>query len=224
MANQLNLDTQIKGSRQPYFATDSGAANAYAVATVAPLGPSLKTGSKILFIAAHANTGASTLAVNGGSAIPVKKSVSTALASGDILLGQVVEVVYDGTNFQMMAGAGATLNTFAVVSAVTGKPAASQIVAIYTAFSTETFPANFGSPNQSYGSVGTNPTSTASYTVNKNGSSVGTVSISTSGVFTFTTSGGTSFSLAAGDRLTIVAPSSQDATLADVGITLVGTR
>jgi hypothetical protein len=133
---------------------------------------------------------------------------------------------FNGTNWTLLKPPTPTppVNLFAVVSAVTGKPAASQIVAIYTAFSAETFPANFGSPNQSYGSVGTNPTATAAYTVNKNGSSVGTVSISTSGVFTFTTSGGTSVSLAAGDRLTIVAPSSQDTTLADVGITLVGTR
>lgn len=138
--------------------------------------------------------------------------------------GQGAWLFLDGTNWQAVTSSGSTATTFGVVSAVTGRPAASQIVAIYTAFSAETFPANFGSPNQSYGSVGTNPSSTASYAVNKNGSSVGTISISTSGVFTFTTSGGTSFSLAAGDRLTIVAPSSQDATLADVGITLVGTR
>jgi hypothetical protein len=133
---------------------------------------------------------------------------------------------FNGTNWTLLKPPTPTppVNIFAIVSGVTGKPAAGQIVAIYTAFSAETFPANFGSPQQSYGSVGTNPTATASYTVNKNGSSVGTISISTSGVFTFTTSGGTAISLAASDRVTIVAPSSQDTTLADVGITLVGTR
>jgi len=107
-----------------------------------------------------------------------------------------------------------------VASAVAGKPSAGQIVAIYTAAYAVIFPANFTSPD-SKGSVGTNPTATATYTVYKNGSSVGTIAISTSGVFTFTTSG---FTLNAGDRLTIVAPGSQDTTLADVGITLVGTR
>lgn len=170
------------------------------------------------FFCAVKNLGAGTATLTPSSGT-INGAANLALTTG-----QGAWLFLDGTNWQAVTSTGAVVNTFGVVSAVTGKPAASQIVAIYTAFSAETFPANFGSPNQSYGSVGTNPTATASYTVNKNGSSVGTISISTGGVFTFTTSGGTSFSLAAGDRLTIVAPSSQDTTLADVGITLVGTR
>jgi hypothetical protein len=146
------------------------------------------------------------------------------LSNISLSTGQGAGLFFDGTNWQAVTSSGTTVNTFGVVSGVAGKPGASQLVCVYTAFSAQTFPANFGSPQQSYGSVGVNPTATASYTVKKNGASVGTISISTSGVFTFTTSGGTSFSLAVGDRLTIVAPSSQDATLADVGITLVGTR
>jgi hypothetical protein len=43
-------------------------------------------------------------------------------------------------------------------------------------------------------------------------------------VFTFMTTGGASQSFAPGDRLTITAPSPQDATLSDVAITLAGTR
>jgi hypothetical protein len=109
------------------------------------------------------------------------------------------------------------------VSAVVGKPAAGQLVLIYTAEATETFPANFATPN-SYGSCGVNPTSSAIYSVYKNTTAVGTVTISTSGVFTFATTSGAAFTLNAGDRLTMVAPGSQDTTLADVGITLVGTR
>src|SRR5438034_2626344 len=80
----VNIDTQIKGSRWPAWGVDSGTANAYAVTTTASLGPALKVGSTIEFIAQHANTSASTLAVNGGSAIPIKKNVSVALAAGDI--------------------------------------------------------------------------------------------------------------------------------------------
>jgi hypothetical protein len=109
------------------------------------------------------------------------------------------------------------------VSAVAGRPAAGQLVCIYTAAAAMIFPANFATPD-SKGSVGVNPTATATYTVYKNGATVGTVTISTAGVCTFATTGGVSFTLNAGDRLTIVAPGSQDATLADVGITLVGTR
>jgi len=109
------------------------------------------------------------------------------------------------------------------VSGVGGKPSAGQLVGIYTAGASFIFPANFASPN-SYGTVGTNPTATATYSVYKNGSLIGTIAVSTSGVFTFATSGGVSVTFNAGDRLTIVAPGSQDATMQDVGITLVGTR
>lgn len=71
--------------------------------------------------------------------------------------------------------------------------------------------------------VGTNPTSTAVFTVLKNGASVGTISISTVGAATFVTSGGAT-SFAAGDRLSMTAPSPQDATLADISIVFLGAK
>lgn len=75
----------------------------------------------------------------------------------------------------------------------------------------------------SYGHVGTNPTSSAAFTVKKNGSTIGSITISTGGTFTFATTGAET-TLAAGDRLTIEAPTPQDATLADVGFNLAGAR
>jgi len=81
-------------------------------------------------------------------------------------------------------------------------------------------------PDDFAGSVGhctTNPTATAAFTIAKNGVSIGSMSISTSGVFTFATTGGAT-SLVAGDRITITAPSPQDTTLADVAFTFKGTR
>lgn len=85
------------------YAADTGAANAYVVALTPA--PTLVAGSKVVFKAVHANTGASTLAVNGGSAVAITKQGSTALASGDIAAGQIITVIYDGTQFQMTAGA-----------------------------------------------------------------------------------------------------------------------
>lgn len=86
------------------YAADAGAANAYAV-TLSPA-PTIVAGSYVVFKAANANTGASTLAVNGGSATAIKKQGATALASGDIASGQIIAVVYDGTNFQLVGGGG----------------------------------------------------------------------------------------------------------------------
>ncbi len=102
-----------------------------------------------------------------------------------------------------------------------GSPTVGQTVALLGLPIAGLFAANFSG---SVGSVGTNPTATALYTVKKNGSTIGTISISTGGVLTFATSGGTTQSYAANDRLTIIAPSPVDAALSDVEFILKGTR
>jgi hypothetical protein len=269
------LATQAGVQAESYtYAVDTGAANAYAV-SLSPAPASYAAGLEVVFNAAHANTGASTLNVNALGAKTIKKWSGGSLAdltSGDISAGQIMSVKYDGTYFQVVSGGGGGSSFTAggdlsgtsssqevvgilnkaidgsaptdgqilqyssstgkwemlvdrpifPVSMVVGKPSAGQLVCIYTAGASMTFPANFASPN-SYGSVGTLPSATATFSIYKNGSLVGNVAVSTAGVFTFTTTSG-SFSLNAGDRLTVVAPGSQDATMADVGITLVGTR
>lgn len=66
-------------------------------------------------------------------------------------------------------------------------------------------------------------TGSTTVTINKNGSSIGTIawaSSGTVGVFTFASS----VTFAAGDVISLVAPSSADATLADISITLAGFR
>jgi hypothetical protein len=87
-----------------FYRSDTGTANAYVVVvTVLPiLGPD--QGDTILFTAATANTGASTLAANGYNGDPViaiKKQGSTPLASGDIAAGQLVVLIFDGTQWQL---------------------------------------------------------------------------------------------------------------------------
>jgi hypothetical protein len=75
----------------------------------------------------------------------------------------------------------------------------------------------------SYGKASAASTGTAAFDVLKNGSSVGTITFTSSATATFVTAAG-SLSLAAGDVLSITAPATADATLADVGIVLAGTR
>lgn len=76
----------------------------------------------------------------------------------------------------------------------------------------------------SYGHIGVNPTDGANvFTIKKNGSSIGSISISTGGVFTFATTG-TTTTLAAGDRLTIENQATADSTAADIGFNLAGAR
>ena len=103
---------ELKGNIQTFstnevaaYVIDTGVADAYVVA-LRPAITAYTTGLKVVFQAINANTGASTLAVNGLAAKAIKKSVSTALSANDILANQIVEVFYDGTNFQMLGGAG----------------------------------------------------------------------------------------------------------------------
>lgn len=63
-------------------------------------------GDEYSFIAASANTGATTLAVNGLTAIALRKpsgSGPAALTGGEIQSGQVVDVKYDGSFFQLVS-------------------------------------------------------------------------------------------------------------------------
>lgn len=82
-----------------------------------------------------------------------------------------------------------------------------------------TLAANFAG---SFASVGTNPAASWVATVKKNGSTIGTITISTGGVATLATSGGTSVSVAAGDVISLHAPTAVDGTIARVRWTFEG--
>lgn len=82
------------------YATSTGSANAY-VLTLAPALPALVAGRMLTFKANFANTGAATLNVNGLGAKSIKR-VSSDIGAGNIQAGQIVTVIYDGTNFQLL--------------------------------------------------------------------------------------------------------------------------
>ncbi|KAF0145129.1 MAG: cytoplasmic protein [Nitrospirae bacterium] len=90
------------GSAAIDYAADTGAANAYAIALVPAL-TQYVVGMPIQFMAANANTGASTLNVNGLGVKDISKNFDQPLASGDIKAGQIITVVYDGVDFQMVS-------------------------------------------------------------------------------------------------------------------------
>lgn len=82
--------------------TGAGTANAQ---TVTCSGFVLATGNKLRFKAGATNTGATTIAVNGGSAVAVRKlslSGLTALTGYEIVNGNVYDILYDGTNFILL--------------------------------------------------------------------------------------------------------------------------
>ncbi len=82
-----------------------GSANAYTLAFPGVF--SYSNGIAVTFKSNFANTGAVTINVNGLGTKTIKKLGSTTdLDANDILIGQVVSLVYDGTNFQMISGLG----------------------------------------------------------------------------------------------------------------------
>ncbi|MBF0142710.1 MAG: tail fiber domain-containing protein [Magnetococcales bacterium] len=85
------------------YASDGGGANAYTMA-VTPVITAYVTGQAFRFKAANTNTTAATLAVSGLAAKAIQKN-GAALVAGDITVGDVVEVVYDGTQFQLVSPA-----------------------------------------------------------------------------------------------------------------------
>jgi hypothetical protein len=119
----FQLATPIFGSvgqnGQSIFNVTTGSANAY-VLTLIPVAPAYSQGMVVRFISNFGNTGASTLNVNGLGAIAIKKFGSTALASGDIANNQAVEVMYDGTNFQLMVIPGTSGGSVTSITAGAG--------------------------------------------------------------------------------------------------------
>ncbi len=115
------------------------------------------------------------------------------------------------------------LNFFDIGGGFTGKPAGSQTVLLGTVARAWNIAANFAG---SYGACITNPTATATFTINKivagATTAIGTMVVSTGGVFTFTTTSGAVQSLAAGNTLQVVAPGTADSTLADASFVLTG--
>lgn len=84
------------------YAADSVGSDAYAI-TLTPAPTAYVTGQRFTFKAGTANTGAATLNVNSLGAKTIKKQYNLDLNTGDILANQIVEVVYDGTNMQMVS-------------------------------------------------------------------------------------------------------------------------
>jgi hypothetical protein len=98
-------------SQQLTFGNALGSTNAYSLSLI-PAPTAYVAGMMLTFKANAANTGAATLNVNNLGTVALKKNVTNDLATGDIVSGQMVIVIYDGTNFQTMnIGGGSSTNS-----------------------------------------------------------------------------------------------------------------
>jgi hypothetical protein len=98
--NKMVTQTGLQHSAEVYAASTTG--NDTYVVTLSPAPTSYTAGMTIRFKPDTANTGACSLNVNGLGAKAIKKKASADLDDNDIIANQVVEVIYDGTNFQMV--------------------------------------------------------------------------------------------------------------------------
>lgn len=86
----------------------AGTANAITL-TPEPAFTEYVRGDRVAFVAEANNTGAATVNVNALGVKHIRKGAgSTALASGDIVTGAVVELWYDGAVFQIVGGGAAS--------------------------------------------------------------------------------------------------------------------
>lgn len=175
-----------------------------------------------------ASTVAAALALLGG--------VSNALPSGDIYVGNAsnvaaVTTLTAGTNISLVytAASGPTpanltinclYNFFCLQQFFPGIPAGSALMAAMVQVGNVAIPLNFSG---SQAIAQTASTGTAVITVKKNGSTVGTITFSASTAGVFATSGG-AFTMVAGDVISLTNQGSSDATLANISVSILGTR
>ncbi len=119
-----------------------------------------------------------------------------------------------------LTGGGAVTAPAYVSGSWSGSPGANQVVERYIFATPVTFPAGLAG---SYGTAGTAATAAASFAIDKNGAAVGTMAFAAGATSaSFAMASATRF--AGGDVLTIVAPASPDATLANLAWTLAGSQ
>lgn len=99
----------------------TGVSGVDTITATAPIAlASYTAGQTFRFVSAGANTTTSpTLNINSIGAKSITRNGSVAIAVGDILSGEVVEVVYDGTRFQLINSVN-TLNSPTINGAVSG--------------------------------------------------------------------------------------------------------
>ena len=87
------------------YGVGAGVVNAYTL-TLTPTSPGVnqayRTGVSYVFVASVLNTGASTLSVDGLAVKAITKFGTAPLVAGDMVIGQMCVVVYDGTRFQLL--------------------------------------------------------------------------------------------------------------------------
>jgi len=155
-------------------------------------------------------------ATTGGFAIGVKTPSGTAITFNN---GERKLLYCDGTTLKVVAEAGLSA-PYDVGGSYPGQPANAAVLLRYPLPRAVRF--QTGLPN-SKGVLGTAPSAAVSFSIRKNGVQFGTMDFAL-GAATATFTAATDTDFAAGDVLTVLAPSPADSVLSDVGFALAGVR
>lgn len=95
------------GGTSLFYSTtvSTGSANSQVVATTVPAGFALTTGYRVLFMAGYSNTGATQFNIGATGLKDVLKQTPSGLeplVGGEIVAGNVVQAMYDGTQFILL--------------------------------------------------------------------------------------------------------------------------
>jgi len=146
-------------------------------ATASPTLTAYTTGQMFNFVSVGANTGAVTLNIDGLGAKAVTKLGATALVASDIPSGAVVQVYYDGTQFQLINLAAQSTNSINPLStSLTSKiqPIGATVAANAMTITLNPTVLDFRSTTAGSGTVSTVVLSSAATLVISSGSTLGT--------------------------------------------------
>lgn len=120
-----------------YYCTDAGSTDTYACTfSSQPVPLAYQQGFGYSFQANTANTGAATINFNSLGAktiVKVAGGVTTALADNDIRAGQMVNLIYDGTNMQMQSTLGVAPSDQITQGTLASIPGTCKIADLYLA-------------------------------------------------------------------------------------------
>lgn len=171
------------------------------------------TGNRNLIVPAVSKIYLIKNATSGAFTITVKTPSGTGVV---VAQGTQAFVYCDGTN--VIAGQTQTNTVYDVSFMKNSAPTANEILLRFPCVRSFSLPASL---TGSAGTAGTTATGSTTLTCNKNGSSFGTIVFGAgASTPTFTAASLTNF--VAGDVITIVAPGTPDATLANIAVTLLG--
>ena len=107
----------VVDSFQPIWFFAATGTNTYAATLTGVVPTAYYAGMRIRVTFENANTTGVTINVNALGAKAVTKTVSTALVAGDLIVGKIYELVYDGTRFQILGEVGGN-NRYALTTGI----------------------------------------------------------------------------------------------------------